>query len=455
MTCRKNQKGTALLISMIVLGILAAWAVSINSICGANLQLAENQHKANAARACAESGLDIVRYWISSVSIDGTTESGLVFVKIVDHLQDDLAPAFTVTYDGSSIIIPNVTLDADKQQSFSAAITPIDAETLQVDVTGHEGSIDKTIRVNYAYGTRTSTVFDFGVATKGPLHLAGNIELTGINVSVEASVYIESPNSTVALTITGNSQIAGDVSITNPLGTIDLEGGQASIAGETDEEGISEHVFIGVPSTEFPTPDPDYFEPYATNIVDSNTDTTSDATFENIRIVAGTNPVFSGSVVINGIVYIETPNIVTFTGNVDITGIVVGDGDIQDDSGTNEINFLGSVASSSVTELPDEEQFADLRDETGTFVMAPGFDVSFGGSFDTLNGAIAASGINFFGDAGGVIEGSVINYSDDEMTLAGNSDLSFNRSGITEMPAGFVPEIILEYNPASYSEIII
>jgi hypothetical protein len=39
------------------------------------------------------------------------------------------------------------------------------------------------------------------------------------------------------------------------------------------------------------------------------------------------------------------------------------------------------------------------------------------------------------------------------MTITGNSDLYFNRTGIDEVPAGFVPEIVLEYDPSSYSEI--
>ena len=84
--------------------------------------------------------------------------------------------------------------------------------------------------------------------------------------------------------------------------------------------------------------------------------------------------------------------------------------------------------------------------------MAPGFSASFGGNFDTLNGAIAANGIEFFGNAGGTIAGSVLNYSDTPMILSGNSDLFFNRSGITEIPAGFEPEIVLHYDPASYDE---
>jgi hypothetical protein len=138
---------------------------------------------------------------------------------------------------------------------------------------------------------------------------------------------------------------------------------------------------------------------------------------------------------LQGIIYIETPNMVVFTGHVTITGIIVGDGDMTDDSGTNRIDFLGPVDSSPVTALPEE--FDELRDETGTFIMAPGFSLSFGGDLATINGAIAANGITFYGNAGGTIEGSVLNYSDIAMDLSGNNDLVFNRFVNTKMPAGF------------------
>lgn len=114
---------------------------------------------------------------------------------------------------------------------------------------------------------------------------------------------------------------------------------------------------------------------------------------------------------------------------------------------------MGTVDSYPITDLPEE--FGELRDETGTFLMAPGFSASFGGDFTTLNGAIAANGISFFGNAGGTIDGSVLNFSDTPMELTGNSDLFFNRSGTAEMPAGFGPEIILYYVSSSYSEVVL
>jgi len=58
-----------------------------------------------------------------------------------------------------------------------------------------------------------------------------------------------------------------------------------------------------------------------------------------------------------------------------------------------------------------------------------------------------------WGNAGGTIQGSIINYSDVQMTLQGNTDLYFNRSGLTEVPAGFVPRLILAYDSSSYLEV--
>lgn len=450
--CRsiRRTKGAAFVTSMIFVLVFSALAVSMATLSGTNLQISENQRKNDCARACAESGLEIMRFWLSRFSVAGDTEPALVFQTLATSLQDDLAANditnITTTHNSSIITIPSVTLDSENSKSFSAEIIQLDPETLQMDVTGVYKDTTKTIRANYRYGVKQHTVFDYGVATKGPLGLAGNIELEGININVESDVYIVSENSNLALTISGNSSIAGDVHIWNPVGTVDLQGGQASIGGDTGEDAL-DHVITGADEVDFPVLNPEYFEQY---VVEDLVYPTTETTFENIRILPGTNPSFSGGTIITGIVYIETPNVVTFTGNVIITGIVVGDGDINDDSGTNRIDFLGTVDSASVFTLPAE--YGDLVDETGTFIMAPGFSTSFGGTFETINGAIASNGIIFYGTAGGIIEGSVINYSDVPMTLTGNNDLLFNRSADTEIPAGFEPEIVLRYEPASYSE---
>jgi len=426
-----------------------------------NVQVADNHCKANRALESAQSGLEVMNYWLGRVNMPGTVAPGDRFTTLASYVNNDLATvgisaANAYDDDGhpAAVSLGDITINSLLGQTFLASIQKTEnLDVLQLDVTGNAGPLTRTIRVNYNFGTREHNVFDYGVASRGPLSLLGNIDMSGTNVAVEADVYIESNSQNEALSIIGNSQIAGDVTVTNPDAYVTLQGGQAGIGGETGEAAL-DHVDIGADPVEFPVPLSGYFEQYVQNTFDPDIhDTSADNTFENIRIPGGTNPTFSGSTTLNGIVFIETPNVVTFTGNVDITGIIVGDGDMNDNSGANQLTFLGNVDSAPVTDLPETSQFEQLREETGTFLMAPGFGASFGGSFDTLNGAIAANGINFFGNAGGTINGSIINYSDTPMTLSGNSDLFFNRSGIEEVPAGFGPEIILHYISSSYSEV--
>ena len=457
-SCRK-QKGIVLVMCMIFLCVFSALAISLSSMSGSNVQIADNQHKVNRALESAHSGLEVMRFWVGRAYMPGTTTPNDRFTALANFMQNDLTGITNIplNVDAGCILMGDtanpVMLDTLSGRSFSATIQPTaNVDVLQVDITGSARAIEKTIRVNYNFGTRAHTVFDYGVATKGPLRLQGNIEMSGANVELDAGVYIESEDAN-ALSIIGNSSIAGDVSITNSDADVVLQGGQASIGGETGQDAIDNHVTTGVPPTEFPVPIPSYFEHYVQNTYDPNNVLTE---YENVRIPAGTNPIFSGSLTLTGIVFIETPNVVTFTGNTSITGIIVGNGDLSDNSGTNRIWFQGTVDSHPVSDLPEgDPAFDQLREETGTFLMAPGFSAVFEGDFETLNGAIAANGIEFCGNAGGTIDGSILNYSDTPMTLTGDTDLFFNRSGTDQMPAGFGPEIILYYMPRSYSEVIL
>ena len=130
MAYRRCQKGAALLISMIVLAVLSAWAVSIYSMSGAAVQLAENQRKANRARANAESGLDILRFWLGRVYMPGTTAASDRFSSLSDFLQTDLVANgisnIPIAIDVNVISIGNeenaVVLNSSAAQYFSAQI---------------------------------------------------------------------------------------------------------------------------------------------------------------------------------------------------------------------------------------------------------------------------------------------------------------------------------------------
>ncbi|MCF7973842.1 MAG: pilus assembly PilX N-terminal domain-containing protein [Phycisphaerae bacterium] len=447
-----RQRGIVLILTMIILVVFASLAVSMTTLSDINLQVSNNQRCGDSARYAAESGVEVLKFWLSQVTMSGTSSPTSYLTEVNSFLQTDCNLPSSPTLSELGITLPVVSLDSQGQQRFSASLVLSDTETLRMTVIGEYQGITRTIQTDYKFGNRANSVFNYGVASRGPLSLSGNIDLDGLNIAVESNAYIESLNDILALEIIGNSHIGGDVKISNPLATVNLQGGKAGIGGETGQDAIDQHVDFGVPPAEFPEPITSAFESYAVNVMDADTDTSANASYDNLRIPAGLNPHFSGNVTLRGVIFIETPNVVTFTGNVDMTGIIVGDGDWTDNSGTNQINITGNMTSLSIADLPDEAQFDGLQEETGTFIIAPGFAISIGGSFSTVAGSIAGNGISFHGNAGGTVNGSVVNYSDEPMTLSGNSDLLFNRSGLEDVPAGFVPQVVLFYDSTSYRE---
>ncbi len=452
----RNRRGSALVLSLILIAMLSGLAAAMAVFSGANVQLADNLRRVDVTRACAESGLEVVRYWLGQVLMSGKIHDNQRFTTLATTLQSSLTAAGAtnildrLTCSASTITMANVPINSSTGQTFSAVLTKIDDHNVRVEVTGSYGALQRKIQSSYQYDRRADNVFDYGVASRGPLSLSGNIELSGINIQVESNAYIEC-EPLLALSIIGNSMITGDVKITNPLAYVHLQGGNAGVGGVTGSAAM-EHIEIGASPAEFPELDPNQFFEYATNVLSPTADLASKATYTNLKIPANRNPNFSGPTTLQGVLYIQAPNVVTFSGNLDITGVIVTDGDPTDSSGTNRLTFTGNITGHPITQLPQETQFEKLREKTGTFLLAPGFKLGFGGSFTTLSGAIAGNGIELWGNAGGTINGSLLNYSPAPMALSGNSDLYFNRSGLTEIPAGFVPRIVMLYDPTTYTE---
>lgn len=459
---RGQRRGGVLIIALLFIAMFSSLAAAVAAFSGVNVHLGDNLRKADNTRACAESGLEVTRYWLNKVAFSGMTATGDRLAATAARLQTLLGAAgitnLVPVCDGTTITIADVALNSSRQQSFSAVLRQIDADRMRVEVTGHNGSVSRTLVSNFVFDERTHTVFDYGVATKGPLELSGNAEVLGTDIEVNAFIDTNDWN---AVTLMGKSHIAGTVNVTGSDATTLVHvGGNASI-GEVSGPAAAQPPSTNyeTPTTEFPEMDPSYFYHYATNLLDPATSTSGHLTLENIRIPAGMNPDFSGGVTIRGVVYIEAPNVVTFGGSTVVCGVIVGAGSPTDYSGTNSITFTGSLTSYAMDDpnhgLPQEPQFADLRNETGTFLMAPGFRAEFQGPFETVSGAVAANGITFSGTSGGTIDGSLINYSPTLMTCGGTNDLVINRTDANVLrPAGFKPQTIVRYDPSSYSEVL-
>ena len=460
---KKLSNGFALIMAMIFLAVFAALGVSMASMSSSNVQIAKNQHEANKALVNALSGLEFVRKNFEGLDItwpdrltglEPVLQSRLAGMTGVDVSIDDADGLLKIT---------DVMLDSQSNQRFSVSIGYfIDyddnmMEKLRVDVLGKNGDIYKSVQADYRFRDGGHSVFDFAVATKGPLSMVGQAEIDGTAtdealVIVQASVYIEGVpgNDGDSFAITNNASVAGQVDIYDPNASYDI-GNKAVVGGGAP--GSDEMVDVGVEFVEFPLPYPETFEQYATGIIIDSTNKSSfsnHTVFENVTIAAGTDFTFASQTTIKGVLYIKSPNKINFAGQLTVQGIIVCEGDVTEDNSADTLKFSGQVIVSSVETLPEE--YGDLRQETGTFLLAPGFSADFSGQANFINGTIAANGISFSGQAGGVINGTIINYSHDTMVMSGQSVLNFDRTGSEQRSAGFLPYSQLEFLPETYQE---
>jgi hypothetical protein len=453
MTVHVFRNGSAMIACTFVLVVISALAVGLAGLAGANLTLAENQQKANQAFASAESGLEVMHYWLSRVRIPSSTPPAQYFSAVITTVRGELAvndiSNFVVNADGS---IPTVALDSSGTQTFRGQWSA-DANNpalLHVTAIGSSGPASRTLMVEFSIAPYHFPIFNYGIATKGALRFPQNPTLTGVTQGWEADVYVESAGSLVAVEVGGNANFGGDIDIGNSLASVDF-GGSVLIGGDAGQTAIDNHVTIGAEQVAFPVPQVAPFRQYATGpVLDSTFNYSgSGMTLTNAVIRAGTNPTFtgSGSVTIQGILYIESPNIVTFAKNVSLQGIIVAAGDTLN-PGTNAIRIENNFASGG---YPAGSQFDALRQEQGSSILAPGFAVSFTGNFSSVNGVLAASSLYFSGNASAVVKGTMISYSPDATLVEGNIAMNFDRAAMVEIPAGFDLYRVLDYNPASYT----
>ncbi|GAF81105.1 unnamed protein product, partial [marine sediment metagenome] len=200
-TSKNTRKGIALIVSMIFLAIFASLTVAMLTMSSTNVRIADNHRQSSRAFESADSGLEVVRYWLGGMDVDAKD-----LTTVVDNLNSSLTSANITNFAavGDSYYDPNyltiddsgsaVSLNSQTNQAFSATASMLDADTLQVDVTGTNGTLSRTLRANFNFAVRANTVFDYGVATRGALHMVGQSEISGTDPNVlriDAGVYIE------------------------------------------------------------------------------------------------------------------------------------------------------------------------------------------------------------------------------------------------------------------------
>lgn len=430
----KKEKGSALVLAMVFVGIFGSLAVGYLAAARADLGRSQMVMNSRRAHLAAESGLDLARDTLPDVKVRRVTNSAEAMAALVDKLNSQVWPlrqtGEAVLY-GETIVLPPIALSlGEGEAEIRVAIASLGGDVYRVTSGGAYGDCRQTLTTDFRLETDMSVLLDYGVASRAPVGLTGNARLVGANMMDEGSVLSTSYVEMDAVDVIGHVYVSGDAAVTNPDGAVSLKG-DSEIGGD---------IRIGVEEPDFPEIDTSQFEPFATTTIDSSTNTDSLTTLENVRIAANTNPVFSSDTTIRGVVYIESPNEVHFAGQADVTGVIVVEppgGTLHTDS--HKIKFSGGVTSTGVEGLPsDDPAFTDLRAMTGSFLLAPGYYVEFTGNFASINGSVAASRISLSGTAQGYVLGSVLNIDDTRFDMSGDSQLVIDHSRLDRPPAGMV-----------------
>jgi hypothetical protein len=209
-----------------------------------------------------------------------------------------------------------------------------------------------------------------------------------------------------------------------------------------------------VPEVTIERPSGAEFLPYAINPINSSSNFGL-ATYENIRIAANTNPTFSNGVQIKGVMYVESPNVVTFANSCEMTGVIVTqDAGEDSDLSANSIYFKNNLLVHGVEELDDLPQFEGLHELAGTAILAPGFDIGFKNNFTTVNGSVIAESLELKNNLDGIVYGSIIILGGNGLNFNQNARLAIDRSKYKGDPPGTaesLPTVLIPI-PDSYSE---
>ena len=193
----RKHRGAVLIISMIFVLIFSALAVSMASLSGTNVQIADNHHKANSALSAAMSGLECGKYIVANTLPHlEPTANNTVSTAQADATWNTLCTQMqALQIDGQ--YVPSAAQFSDSGGSGYEIVTaPInfsgtpaafevrfyrydsDPHTIKLQATGADGDITRKITIDMAI-KKDSEVLSYAIASRGRMWLTGDSTIYG------------------------------------------------------------------------------------------------------------------------------------------------------------------------------------------------------------------------------------------------------------------------------------
>ena len=440
---RANRRGVASLMAMLFLVVFSALAIGFYAQATMSSQVSASQRRGHDAQLAAEEGLAFIKYHLSAMDVPHLQPAQLM-EEISMQLGDRLNGTPNLGGEDGVVGYDNVKLRIEipagndnyvKTPEGSGFKVYIDLNTdrsLRVQVVGRygaaTGALGRAIEITFNPAENPAPLMGYGMAGRGPVVIGGNGTIRGVPDPTYASLLITS-NSNPALTMTGPSEISGDVYLTNPGATTSINAG-CIIGGTSDPVLRLTHIKKIPTVPEFPVIDTDIFRPYLT----STYTVASGNKLKNCLIPANSNPIFASGATVDGILFVETPNVVTFSGSCTIRGLIASQTPFTGTLVSNQLKFSGQVTAFDASTL--DSSFGAVRNFTGSSILSPGFNVQFSGGYAAISGTIASSQLTFSGTAGGTLTGHVLGLGSQVLNVSGSAQVFLQKPASSQWPAG-------------------
>jgi hypothetical protein len=424
-------------IAMIYLGLFSTLAIGFYSSTTMSVKVVSNDRDGLVALSAAESGMQFLKYHLSRVSVPPTlTDPAAVIANVAGDLDANLDSSRDMGTASIGLSGMVISLPASGQPpiavggvasgaTFSATITALPGvdNKLVVSVTGTYGATSRTVAMDYDRQQIPTSIYTYAIASRGGILLEKGL-VTSTDPADATTIHAMSAkeNTHNAVQVKGGT-LGGNLSV---LVGSDVDFTKGSVGGSSTRATVLANTSYLPDAPEFPVINTSVFKTFATNTYVNNGRTQT-----NIRVPPGTNPRFNGGDTVNGILYIESPNTVTFNGNFNMAGIIV----FENKTGTNTLNFSGNM---SQTPAPSGSQFASIRAASNVAILAPTATVNMTGSTGSyLRGSLIADRFTFNGAADIRIDRGTLmtlNTGMNSAVFSGSKSIKFTATGEDNAP---------------------
>ena len=463
-----RRRGATAVLAMLYLMLFSTLALGFYAATTTAVQVSHNDEQVSHAFVASESGLDFMRYHLARVSIPPTTTGQNVTAELTADLKNRLEgtpnmSGLTVAASGSVISIPAepnayINLDAAGNSGFRATITDWPEQgKVVMKVVGRHGSMTlaRAIQMDFTRVPKESSIFDYAVASRGQIVVKKNA-ITSLDPDNSLQATLMSAMMTHPSILVSGGAIGGKVTILNDPNTVGDDSSvlvtSGSVAGESNAATIvAEHVTTVDTPPEFP-----YFdtEPYRAFTSGTTSGAAGHTTLKNVRVPAGTNPYFNGGATIQGILYIESPNVVTIEGNLNLNGFIVFEG--EGDTSVNRLSISGNMTTGP---LPSSPEFDPVRAASGVAILGPTANLLVTGSArGTLKGNVIIGSVATSGNPADVIidHGTLVVMNEEPgSAVFDGKTIKFNGTGANNLPkVGMSFAQAYDPEPESYEELL-